>query len=127
MSIIQVSGPPCSGKSTHIRNNTKPGDTILDDNTELAEPAGGRDHITDTQWRAWHQHLDHTIATHTGPGTLWYIQGNPTPRAPNVTVHLMNTTADECHTRATNDHRPPITHAWIDKWFTKYGGKSRAW
>ena len=119
--IHQVSGPPCAGKSTWIKQHATPQDTILDDNTILATRAGGRHRITNTQWRTWHKYLDHTIATHKGPGKLYYIQGNPHPRHPGITVHLIHATPTQCHQRATNDKRPPITHQWIHQWFTKYG------
>jgi len=118
--IQQVSGPPCSGKSTWIQQHAQPGDTILDDNELLAKPAGGRDRITPVMWHRWYKRLDRSIATWSGPGTLYYIQGNPRPRHPAATVTLLNPGATECHQRADRDNRPAITHTWIHQWFTKY-------
>lgn len=120
--IVQVSGPPCAGKSTWIQQHAQPGDTILDD-ILLAHLAGGRDQATPEQWRQWWHHIDTTVTQwpSNSTTTLYYVQGNPSPRHPGVGVHVINPGSVECHQRATRDGRPAITHRWIDTWFTKHG------
>lgn len=117
--IHQISGPPCAGKSTWIQQHTQPGDTVLDDN-ELAAIHGGRDRIPTTAWAAWRHHRATTITTWTGPGRLWFTQGDPAPHSPGVTVTLLNPGPAECHARADRDQRPPVTHQWIDTWHQKH-------
>ena len=117
--IHQVSGPPCAGKSTHITQHAQPQDHILDDNT-LATTHGGRDHIPNQAWEAWRLHRAQLINTWHGPGTLWITQGDPTPHSPGIHVTLLDPGPDTCHTRADQDHRPAITHQWIDTWYSKH-------
>ena len=119
--ITQVSGPPCSGKSTWIREHARPGDLIIDD-VDLADACGGRDRISAAEWRAWRERKDQTIATWTEPGRLWIIQGDPTPRAPGIDVHVIDIDKATCHRRANDDGRPAVTHLWITRWFKRHGG-----
>lgn len=118
--IHQISGPPCAGKSTWIQQHTNPGDRVLDDN-QLANHHGGRNRIPHHAWANWQYQRARLIHTWTGPGRLWYTLGNPTPHSPGITVTLLDPGPDECHNRAHRDHRPPITHQWIDTWYARHG------
>jgi len=120
--IVQVSGPPCAGKSTYIKENANPYDVILDDNTLLGARYG-RARVPDRAWRAWHHHLDIVLAVWqlTDPRTLWYIQGNPAPRTARARVVLLTPPYSELIRRVAADERPTITSKWIRDWFNKYG------
>lgn len=114
--VLQISGPPCSGKSTALRALAARGFVVLDDwEFHRGRGALSRAMVPDASWRAWYEALDREIAS--GSGDLAFIQGRPEPRAPGVEVVLLDPGREECHRRARADRRPPATHAWVDQWY----------
>lgn len=118
--VMQVSGPPCAGKSTWIAQHAGPGDVVIDD-IDLATQYGGRDAIPNETWRQWLRDKDQAVSTWAGPGRLWIIQGDPTPIAAGVNVHIIDVDESTCHRRAQQDGRPRVTHARIARWFQRHG------
>lgn len=121
--ILQVSGPPCAGKSTRLRELAAqhPSAIILDDwayHRSLGTPS--RDLVPPGQWDWWYAHLDTAIVRTPPGGLLAFIQGRPVPRFQGVRVEVIDPGADVCHARADADNRPPITHRWITDWYAKY-------
>lgn len=117
---LQVSGPPCAGKSTRLRELAADGWVVLDDwEFHRQRGATSRDTISDESWRTWYRYLN--LALHRRGRPLAYIQGKPDPRYPGVPVEVLNPGEEECHRRATADGRPPTTHEWITAWFLNYG------
>lgn len=121
--VMQVSGPPCAGKSSHIRAHAQAGDLVLDDN-QMAARWGGRDRVPGRAWAVWRLHRARIIAGWSGPGRLWFTHGDPTPHSPGVHVLLLDPGRQVCHARADADGRPQVTHQWIDAWYDKHAGSA---
>ena len=120
--MLQVSGPPCSGKSTRLKELARQGWATMDDwEYHRSRGATSRDTITDHDWAAWYAALGSAVQR-IGP-PLAYIQGRPTPRYPFIRVQVLDPGIDECHRRADADHRPPITHQWVDHWYQRWGAQ----
>ena len=125
--VLQVSGPPCAGKSTRLRELAEqyPAAVILDDwayHRSLGTPS--RDRVPPNQWDRWYDYLDTTILRTPPGGLLAYIQGSPVPRFRGIRVDIIDPGIDVCHARADADNRPPITHRWIDQWYHKHRPRS---
>ena len=120
---LQVSGPPCAGKSTRLRELASDGWQTLDDWTfHKSQGAKGRDQVTGPMWGAWHRHLTDTL-TGTGPGErVAFVRGDPSPWQAGVEVETLNPGRGMCHARADGDGRPQVTHEWIDRWYARYRG-----
>lgn len=119
MAVVQVSGPPCAGKSNYILLRHAYADTVLDDKA-LADRFGSRDAVPAWAWAEWQRQVLARVQAHRGPHVLWVIRGNPEPMADGVRVVTLNPGREECHRRADRDRRPAATHEWIDRWFDKY-------
>ena len=119
--IHQVSGPPCSGKSTWIRAHAQADDVVLDDN-DLLGRRYGRSRIPGHAWHAYYRQLDHLVATWTDPGRdLYVIRSNPAPlRKSGLRVILLDPGLDVCLRRAAADRRPPVTRYWVLDWYRKH-------
>jgi len=116
---LQISGPPCAGKSTYLRQLPASYWKLDDWLYHQSHGAATRDTVTATSWAQWWRYLD--TALNRGPYPLAYITGKPTPRRPWVKVIVLNPGRERCHQRADMDNRPPITHNWIDDWYTRHG------
>ena len=123
--IVQVSGPPCGGKSTHLASLH--GHVVLDD-WDFFRDAGvdRRDHVPDRVWAEWREVIDCAVGQHLADPAarpLAYIQSNPRPRFPDLrdqlTVVVIDPGRAECHLRADADGRPRSTHDWIDRWYNR--------
>jgi predicted kinase len=134
--ITIVTGPPCSGKSTHIRNNAKPGDIIIDmDRLALALTVEGTssfeysDKIRQVAMKARQAAVITAIAVAQGERRLgvWIIHTDPNPeqrrgyRASGASFVEMPTSKAECLKRLKE--RPPqnqlIARKVIDDYFAK--------
>jgi predicted kinase len=135
-----VCGAPGSGKTTYVRSNAKPGDTIIDMD-DIRESLGCKRYSND--WR----HLRHTMRerdrmilslSSRTEGEAWLIVGAPTDRERqlwmqalgSVTLHSMDTSAAECMRRIANDptregQRERLMVA-VDRYFSRRLGITRA-
>lgn len=124
--ITVITGPPCSGKSTYLRQHAQPGDLTLDYD-QLCQALGGTLYGPDEWLRevtaaAWAAAVTRTLTAHRGH-QAWIIDARPRPDRlaayQRAAAKIINLTAsrDELHRRATADSRPDGDHDRIDQWF----------
>lgn len=141
--LTVVTGPPCSGKTTYVREHAQPGDIVVDFDT-LAVALGSPDshehpdpirYVTAVVRRAA---VDAAVRQHLTRGaTVWIVDSSPGEKraqmyddADAVWVTLSVDRA-ELHRRA-NGERPRRWHKIIDEWKPRTQGStqvsgSRAW
>ncbi len=123
MNILQISGPPCSGKSTLGRQIVEAhGGKLLDGDVMSPNGLAGRAQISSLQWKRFRQARDR-MASMWRPefGPLVVLRGAPIPFRAGVKLRVLNPGIVECHRRADADGRVAETHVWIDKWFARWG------
>lgn len=121
--ITLVTGPPCSGKTTYVREHAQPGDTVIDYDA-LAVALGSPDtHDHPDSLRpvivaAWAAAL---AEARRQPGHVWLIRVFPdtTDRATATDTVTLDVPADECKARAIAANRPPSWADIIDEWWNK--------
>lgn len=123
--VVQVSGPPCGGKSARLRVLAGQGFVTLDE-WEFLRDAGARqrDRVPEEAWSEWWAVVDRAIVLHAEPGApdLAFIAGRPLRRSRLVSeVEVVNPGKVECVRRAMADGRPDATLRWIDRWFDQWG------
>lgn len=132
--LTVVTGPPCAGKTTHVRNRATPGDIVIDLD-QLAQALGSpdsHDHppaILAVARAARHAAIVDAIRQHTRRGaTVWVVDAAPSSvrrrqyhQAGAVYVHL-DVDRGELHRRAAAAGRGEGTHRRIDAW---QGGHDR--
>lgn len=124
--LTVISGPPCSGKSTYLRNHTQPGDIVIDFDT-LAQALGSgtphdhNDHVRQVTRAARSAAITAAIREHHNGATVWIVDGRPPQRRihtyqeAGATFVTLNADTDELHRRATAE-RPDLWHQLIDQW-----------
>ncbi len=122
-----ITGPPCAGKTTWVRQHAQAGDVIIDFD-QLAAALGAPQYSYTYGDHIWHVTLAATLAAtdaaiqrHHHGATIWIIDGTPGPRATQyhqagATTITLTANPQELHARATADHRPPAWHTRIDAW-----------
>jgi hypothetical protein len=122
-----VTGPPCAGKSTHVRKHAHPGDLVIDFD-RIAQALGspvahghGTHHIKVTL-EARDAAITAAVRRHNRDGArVWIVDSAPLPSrrgwyARNGARFVDLTAAPaELHRRATADGRPPGWHDQIDQ------------
>lgn len=129
--LTVVTGPPCSGKTTHVHQRAQPGDIVVDYD-QLAQALGSphsHDHPHDVAAvtrAARDAAVKAALAAHRRGATVWIIDTDP-PTARRRTYHragatLITLTADraELHRRAHQAGRPRRWHAVIDEWLAAH-------
>lgn len=142
MKLRVLTGPPCSGKSTHVAQHSEPGDVVVDFD-RIAAALGGVGDQVDWSTTSPHRHLARVARAavvkaliadqRRMPGvTVWLIETNLEPwqralytRAGGEFVEL-DPGAGECHRRADDADRPPATHEQIDTWYAGHAGPAAA-
>lgn len=120
-----VSGPPCAGKSTYVREHKQPGDVVID--YGLIAEAIGDDH-----WDVKHHHvvqdmrraaIDRILAD-ADEIDAWIIDTDPTSAsmsryaAASADMVALDVPRIECERRALADERPQQTMDAIDAYFS---------
>lgn len=139
--IHVVTGPPCSGKSTHIRDHARPGDVVIDLDL-LAHALGYPDEHIDWDGPSYPARaaamtgraslIKHALGGKFA-GDVWItdtaVSGVSAVRYDRAGVDLVNLDPgrDECHRRADADDRPAATHQQIDHWYGALGTTSQEW
>jgi predicted kinase len=122
--LTVVTGPPCSGKSTYVREHAKPGDITIDFDV-LAQALGSsvpHDHgeairmVTADMRRAA---ITSAIQQHHRGHTVWIVDVNPelrmdAYRKAGARMVTMAADLEELHRRADLE-RPALWHDLIDR------------
>ena len=120
-----VSGPPCSGKSTYVREHAKPGDVVIDYGL-LAEAIG------DDHWDVKHPNVVHDmrraainrILADADEMDAWIIDTDPTSASrsryaeASADMVALDVPRVECERRALADERPQQTMDAIAAYFS---------
>jgi hypothetical protein len=121
-----ITGPPCAGKTTYMREHAKPGDIVVDFDA-IAQALGSPvSHGCDRHvWKVAIEARDAAIKAAVGQSqqgaTAWIIDSRPTPAArqayTRAGARIVDLTAapGELHRRATEAGRPASWHARIDR------------
>lgn len=126
--ITVITGPPCSGKTTYVREHAKPGDVVVDFDA-IAQALGshaGHDHdprLREITAAAWSAALDRLVTGYPAM-RAWIVDSRPT--RPRLTAYqragarivTLTAPADELHRRADADGRTPEWHQRIDDFLT---------
>lgn len=124
--ITVVTGPPCSGKTTYVRDHARPGDIIVDFDA-LAVALGSTDpHDHDPRLReitaaAWAAAIDRLTIGYPG-ARAWIVDSRPTRmrqfayQRARAKIVKLSAAADELHRRAGEDSRSADAHRRIDEW-----------
>lgn len=122
--ITVITGPPCSGKTSYVREHAGSGDIVVDFDA-IARAFGSSDghghdpelsHVTVAAWLAAVDAL--TAARH--DKRAWIIDSVPSPRRAEryrqvgATVVALLASREELHRRAEADGRPLSCHRLID-------------
>ena len=129
VTLTVITGPPCAGKSTYVRQHAKPGDIVIDFDTiaqALGSPVShGHDHpIWKTGVEARAAAVKAAVHQCQAGATAWVIDSRPTEQARRSYLLAggrivdLTATAEELHRRATQAGRPRSWHARIDEFLT---------
>jgi predicted kinase len=121
-----VTGPPCSGKTTHVTTHAQPGDITIDYDTlalALGAPASHDypPHICEVVFAARHSAITAAISQHHQGATVWIIDTAPgearRQQYADAGAQFVTLTAsrEELHARAAAE-RPASIHQVIDDW-----------
>lgn len=130
--IHVITGAPCSGKSTYVREHAQPGDVIIDfdliaQSLGSPTPHDAPDDIRRCAFAARQAAIDAAID---GDMEAWVIHTNPTDaqRAAYMDAGAefveMGTDMEECLERAESDGRPERVLQSIREWFRDEKGAS---
>jgi hypothetical protein len=129
--LTVITGPPCSGKSTYLRQHAKPGDIRIDYD-DIAQALGspvrhGHDEpIGRVTVEARNAAIASAIAWHHRGARVWIIDTAPYPariaQYDEAGAQWVRLTAPkaELHRRA-DEGRPHQWHARIDQWLASNG------
>lgn len=128
--VTLVTGPPCGGKTTWVRQHASPGDHIVDHDLiatrVLGSPRAWRHPkgIRDQAEQIVHQHIN--AIAQADDITAWIIRCAPEPRRREALasllraeVHVIDPGLAECLRRAAADQRPPGTAHAIRQWYAR--------
>ena len=123
--LTVVTGPPCSGKSTYVRQHARPGDIVIDFDT-LAQALGSptpHDHSGPTRHvtiQARRAAIAAALTVH-GQTAVWIVDCNIPPERmrayarAGAQIVRMDADPAELHHRADAE-RPALWHGLIDGW-----------
>ena len=143
--LTVVTGPPCSGKTTHVRKYAQPGDLIVDYDA-IAVALGSPDshdhpeHIKAAARDARQAAIKQGIGAHHSGFSVWIIDGAPNAgrrrwyRRHGADIVELGASREELHRRARDAGRPARWHHYIDQHLqaqpsteSTQGGGLRAW
>ncbi len=131
-----ITGPPCAGKSTYMREHAQEGDVLVDyDAIAQAfghkEPHSARRGLTDPHIAAFiaRRAVVEWAVEHASDVESWVIHTNPlsedmdTYEDAGAEVIALDTDMETCLRRAEADGRPPGTDDAIREWFDRHAPK----
>lgn len=124
--LTVVTGPPCAGKTTYVRQHARAGHIIVDFDLiaqALGSPVshGHDDPLCKVAVEARSAAIRAVLRCHGQGATAWVIDSRPTPAsrreylAAGGRIVSLSATASELHRRADEDGRPASWHARIDQ------------
>lgn len=135
MAVVVLWGPPCSGKSTYIRERARGGDAVIDfDRIARAFSVEGTPahqapklprELAYRARRAAVRSVTDLAPANAGT-TVWVIDSGATQaqleewRARGAAVVVLDVDLDTCLERAEEDGRPPSYAREISRWFARY-------
>ena len=123
-----IIGPPCGGKSTYIRENSQPGDLIIDYDV-IAQALGATEShraeglIKNAALAARTAAINEAIGD--GLSESWVIHSVPSDsqldfyRSAGAEIIVLDPGRDEVMARAKRDNRPSNTYVGIDRWYQR--------
>lgn len=128
MTIHVITGPPCAGKSTFVRENAQPGDLIIDFDSLAGAFGSSTAHDSPLPFRRVVQSARRAAITQVLMGTVehaWVIDTDPDrgmvaqySRA-GAQFHTVDPGQNECLLRADRDKRPSWTADQIRRWYRR--------
>lgn len=125
-----ISGPPCAGKTTWIREHATPGDIVIDLDDLIAALGGDSHNPTNAVLRVAQAARIAAIRSATGRHregcTVWVIDTDPPPwlrlkyRQAGAEIITITADADVLHQRARSAGRPQRVHGVIDDWLASH-------
>ena len=123
--IRVIVGPPCAGKSTHVRNNAKTGDLIIDYDVIAQAFGSANSHdssglIRSAALQARSAAIDTALESE---ADSWVIHTNPKTdlidrySEAGAEFTTIDPTQAECLARAETDERPAFTVDVINNWY----------
>jgi AAA domain len=132
--ITVVTGPPCAGKTAHVRKHALPGDVVIDFD-EIAKAIGSPENHDHQDWvreitaAAWAAAVKRAL--HYNRHRVWIIDSRPLPVRRQdydaAGVRYVHLSADpaELHRRVETDGRSPAWHGHIDRFLAASGKDPR--
>jgi HK97 family phage prohead protease len=125
--VTLVWGPPCSGKSSFVRQNARRGDLILDRDSIHMALSNLDSHDRDSDVSSMVNRTFDELLRHVQdyPRSVWIIQSSPRKIDRSKFAHLVTRTefifadVDTCLERARNE-RPDEWQEFINRWFNNY-------
>lgn len=128
--ITVVTGPPCSGKTTYIREHAKPGDIVIDFDVIARALGSTSAHDHDPRLReitaaAWAAAVDQLVTRYPGM-RAWVIDSRPgrarqaAYQRARARIVKLDAPAAELHRRAEADSRGDDAHRRIDEWTSRH-------
>ena len=124
--IRVITGPPCGGKSTYVKEHAKAGDLIVDFD-DLVEAFGGKRYEADGLIReaAVEARKSAIKAACGSESTAWIIDTvHSDPFEEDEEVIVIDPGFDACIERAKADGRPQSTFQGIEKWYSGRKGRT---
>jgi AAA domain len=134
--LTVVTGPPCSGKTTYVRQHARPGDIIVDFDA-IAQALGSPvSHGHDEQLRevtaaAWAGAVRGAITQRQAGRRAWIVDARPKPyrseryRQAGARIVHLEAEAAELHRRADAAGRPAVWHQRIDEFVADHDPQPR--
>ena len=137
MPVTVVSGPPCSGKSTYVREHAKPGDVVIDFDViaqALGSPAdhGHGETLQTITAKARAAAINEACKRSTDVD-VWIVESCPAAyRVEQYNRYgaqwiRLDVPVDELHRRADAANRPADWHRYIDEWAPTKEQAGPAW
>ena len=126
-----ITGAPCSGKSTYVRENKKEGDLVIDFD-EIAfclgsdEKFNAKGIVREASFKARESAIE--VALKNPDAESWIVHTSPNEEQlkryeeAGAEIIALDTDKDECLARAERDGRPQVTFDGIDKYFSEEKG-----
>lgn len=132
MLIHVITGPPCAGKSTYVREHAEPGDVLVDFDALAQALGSGRPHDAPDEVRsaafAARSAVVALALSGDAKADYWVIHTNPTDEqaaayeAAGSEFVALDPGVDECLRRAADDDRPARTTDAIRAWYAGQKG-----